>query len=251
MQCWGRVFLLGAVLLVATQLQASNAILLWPLDPVIEATDAGAALWVENRGQRTATMQLRVLGWTQERGESRHAPQADIIGTPAIFSVEPGKRQLVRLTRTQVPPAGMEQAYRVLIDEIPDARNVPVAAAATASSGLRFQLRYSIPLFSYGAGLASRKQDAGDAPQLGWREVVEHGKRWIEIRNASPLHAKLVDIAVRGTDGAATSVANGHLGYVLAGGTARWNLPENVSNVVAVQAGVNGGATASIDPGTP
>src|SRR5688572_24438097 len=148
MRCWRRSWLLACMALVAAHLHASTAILLWPLDPVIEASDAGAALWVENRGQRTATMQLRVLAWTQEDGESRHAPQTDIIGTPANFRIAPGKRQFVRLTRTQLPLAGEERAYRVLIDEIPEAPDKQVAAAGTTNSGLRFQLRYSIPLFS-------------------------------------------------------------------------------------------------------
>lgn len=251
MQCWWRVLLLGACLLVAAQLRASNAILLWPLDPVIEATDAGAALWVENRGQRTATMQLRVLAWTQDGSETRHATQSDIVGTPAIFRIEPGKRQFVRLTRIQAPPAGTEQAYRVLIDEIPQARNTRVAAANTTATGLRFQLRYSIPLFSYGAGLASRKQDPGDVDRITWDEVVDGGQRWIELRNAGPLHAKLVDLGVRGIDGETRKVADGHLAYVLAGSKARWRLPDGAARVVTVHASINGGAPRAIDAGTP
>jgi fimbrial chaperone protein len=236
---------------VAMQLHASNAILLWPLDPVIEADDAGAALWVENRGQRTATMQLRVLAWTQAQGESRYAAQTDIIGTPAIFRVAPGKRQFVRLTRTQRPPAGVEQAFRVLIDEIPDGRNEQVAITGTARSGLRFQLRYSIPLFSYGAGLASRKHRAIEAPRLAWREFAEGGRRWIEIRNPGPLHAKLVDIEVRGNDGTAGKIADAHLGYVLPGSTLRWNLPRDTPRVASVHASINGGGATPIDPETP
>lgn len=234
----------------AARLHASSALLLWPLDPVIEASDPGAALWVENRGQRAATMQLRVLAWTQEDGEHRHVPQTEIVGTPAIFRVEPGKRQFVRLTRTQPPAAGAEQAYRVLIDEIPDARQRQVAASnagAPIASGLRFQLRYSIPLFSYGAGLASLKQPEAGAPQVQWRQAGE----WIEVRNTGRLHAKLVDLAARDGAGRDIAIADGHLGYVLAGSTGRWKLRDEGARAASVQAGVNGSAPRPIEPGTP
>lgn len=256
MQRFRWAWLLACAGLVATQLHASNALLLWPLDPVIEAADPGAALWVENRGHRTATMQLRVLAWTQEAGEHRHVPQDDIIGTPAIFRIEPGRRQFVRLTRTQAPPVGVEQAYRVLIDEIPE-RGTQVAVAtlpstdAPAKSGLRFQLRYSIPLFSYGAGLASLKHADAESPRLEWREGGDASARWIEIRNAGPLHAKLVDLTVQADDGRPVEVTDGHLGYVLAGSTGRWNLPPAAPRVVSVQAGINGGTPRTIEPGRP
>lgn len=251
------LLLLVAAWLAAAQLHASNAILLWPLDPVVEAAEPGAALWVENRGQRPATMQVRVLAWTQDAGEHRHGPQDDIIGTPAIFRVEPGQRQFIRLTRTRAAPAGTEQAYRVLIDELPDARSHPMAAvdvpppAAPVRSGLRFQLRYSIPLFSYGAGLASRKHaDVPDEVRLQWRQGGTADARWIEIRNAGRRHAKLVDLDVRGQDGQRIEIDDGHLGYVLAGSTARWTLRGD-ARVASVRVGVNGGAPRAIDAGMP
>lgn len=248
MHRWCRFLLLAGVALFVAQLHASNAILLWPLDPVIEADAPGAALWVENRGQRTATMQLRVLAWTQAAGEHRHAPQDEIVGTPAIFRIEPGKRQFVRLTRTQAPGAGEERAYRVLIDEIPDRRNAQVATRVPtqAASGLRFQLRYSIPLFSYGAGLASRKQGVAPA-RLTWRQTGDT----LELRNAGPHHAKLVGLVVRAEGGRVVDIADGHLGYVLAGSTGRWTLPPEAPRITTVQAGINGGAPQPIDPGLP
>jgi hypothetical protein len=41
----------------------------------------------------------------------------------SLGRLEPGQKQLVRLIRQSAPPAGVEQAYRVVLDEIPTPRS--------------------------------------------------------------------------------------------------------------------------------
>ncbi len=233
---------------------AFGAVMIWPLDPVIEGDQTGVALWVENRGTQGQTMQLRVLSWTQEAGRNVYMPQSTLVGTPAMFRIEPGKRQLIRLTRTQMPASAREVAYRLLIDEVPDQASVASAqtsAVSAPAAGLRFQVRYSIPLFSYGAGLASSKNSGANAPQLVWRQGTDDGRRWIEVRNLGQTHAKLAAISVRDSNGKTLDAENGKLGYVLAGSYVRWQLPVKAAAPVAVLSSVDGGEVRQLGVETP
>ena len=151
-------------------------------------------------------------------------------------NIAPGQKQLIRLTRTGSSPAGQEQAYRIIIDEIPPA--IPADPASQgATAAIRLQMRYSVPLFAYGAGLwskedASRKRDPKGAglPQLTWRTVAVDGQPYVEVRNQGAVHARLTDVALK--QGSQTRpVAEGLLGYVLPGASMRWPATESPSGV--------------------
>ncbi|WP_443969461.1 fimbrial biogenesis chaperone [Sphingobium sp. CR28] len=248
--CLGTLLLLFAALAPASAAHASGAVLVWPVDPVIEHDQQAVALWLENRGSKASLLQVRILAWTQVDGEDRYADQEEIVGTPPMIRIEPGKRQMVRLTRAVPMSPGVERAFRVLIDEIP-ANASPAAADEDAPSvGVRLQFRYSIPLFVYGEGLwwkprGDRQRNPASAgqPALSWRIVRRDGKPYLEIGNTGPVHARLT--GVRFTHGGeAMTLAEGLLGYVLAGSSLRRPLPEAVAADATLMATVNGGPEA-------
>ncbi len=177
--------------------------LIWPIDPVLEADQQASALWLENRGNETANLQIRVFAWSQSGFSDQYQNQRDVIGSPPVAKIEPGQKQLVRLTRTRDIPPGQELAYRIIIDEIPAARPVTAEDGKTAAAIL-FQMRYSVPLFAYGAGLWSkedmtRKRDPKGAgvPDLSWRKVAVDGRSYLEVRNQGAVHARLTDVAFK------------------------------------------------------
>ncbi|MBY8821792.1 fimbrial biogenesis chaperone [Sphingomonas colocasiae] len=230
---------LGAMLPGAAIAQA-GAVLIWPVDPAIEATQRATALWLENPGKAPIQLQVRVFGWQQSDAGDHYVAQNEVIGTPPMVRIEPGQRQLVRLTRTTPAPAGTEVAYRVIVDEIP----LPTAVADRADAArIQFRMRYAIPLFSYGDG-RSRPKPAGGASAgapaqaLGWRIVSEGGKRFLEMHNAGQTHVRLVNVSFEADK---KPFAPGLLGYVLAGATMRWPLPEGAGNGV-LRLSVNGEA---------
>src|SRR5476649_1937886 len=122
--------------LTAGQAQAASSVLIWPIDPVLEADQQASALWLENRGTETANLQIRVFAWTQSGFDEQYQNQRDVIGSPPVAKIEPGQKQLVRLTRTRDVPPGQEQAYRIIIDEIPAAKapNGPESDGKTAAA---------------------------------------------------------------------------------------------------------------------
>lgn len=237
-------------LALAGQVRSSSSVLIWPIDPVIEHDERATALWLENRGDAPAQMQLRVFEWQQVDLENRYEAGNDVVGSPPMIRIEPGERQLIRLTRTVDVPPGTERAFRVIIDEIPTPE--PETEDEQVSVGIKFQMRYSIPLFVYGDGLWTkdrhdRRRDPDDAaqPSLSWRIQTHEGKPHVEIHNAGKVHARLTEVAFQRQD-ASVPISEGLLGYVLPGNTMRWPLPENNVTNAELVAKINGSATQQV-----
>ncbi|MGF0241290.1 fimbrial biogenesis chaperone [Rhodococcus sp. IEGM1300] len=240
-----RCTVLAMAILGATKVQAASSVLIWPIDPVLEADQQASALWLENRGSETANLQIRVFAWNQSGFDDHYQNQRDVIGSPPVAKIEPGQKQLVRLTRTKDVPPGQELAYRIIIDEIPSAKP-PVVEEGKTEAAIRFQMRYSVPLFAYGSGLWSkedttRKRDPKGVglPDLSWRGVTVDGRPYVEVRNQGAVHARLTDVALK--QGSQTKpLVEGLLGYVLPGATMRWPAPGPMAGDPALQVRVNG-----------
>ncbi|MGA6108451.1 fimbrial biogenesis chaperone [Pseudomonas solani] len=220
--------LLGLGLTAANTAMAASSVLIWPINPTIEAEQKAAALWLENRGQQPVDLQVRVMTWRQGNFDDQLDAQRTIIGSPPVVTIAPGKRQMIRLIATQPAPAGTEQAYRVLVDEMlrPDAQVDP-------QLGVKFQMRYSVPLFVFGGGagpepVSGAKPREGVQilqPRLSYQVRQEGGRRYLFLSNQGPAHARLSKVSLRQGD-ASTLIADGLLGYVLPGAQMRWQLPE-------------------------
>ncbi|SEH12318.1 fimbrial chaperone protein [Sphingopyxis sp. YR583] len=225
--------------------QQPGSILIWPVNPVIQGDDRAAALWLENPGKTPVTLQVRVYAWAQPDGRDAYAQQDEVLGTPPIVTIQPGERQLVRLTRTTPPPAVAEKPYRVIVDEIPTS-DAPTSPGAAVS----FRMRYSLPLFSYAQSAAregkAKAKAALPAPALHWRSSSDADGTFLEIRNTGAGHARLTDVAFV-TGSRRNTVAEGLLGYVLPGATMRWPLPRGTAASGDLSAAINGHKAARIE----
>ncbi|MCP1314374.1 MULTISPECIES: molecular chaperone [unclassified Halomonas] len=201
----------------------ANSLLIWPLYPEIPHDESATALWLENQGDAALVMQLRIFAWEQRGGEEQFLPQQAIVGSPPMIQIAPGERQMVRLIRQDAVSPARENAFRVIIDEIPGA--AIAGAVEGANAGVRFQMRYSLPLFVYGQGAAPLDPVALASsphyPGLGWHTYTDGGRRMLEITNRGDHHVRLNRVAFAS---ASRPVAEGLLGYVLAGSTRRWPL---------------------------
>jgi fimbrial chaperone protein len=244
-------WLLGvACLLGQASALAQSSVMIWPLDPVIEDDQRASALWLENRGAQAVSLQVRVLGWSQNGREESYDAQDVVVASPPVAVIPPGARQLVRLMNTRPTPDGKELAFRVLVDELPgnDAAADSASGNAQGSSmGIKLQIRYSVPLFVTGKGVwtkarADRKRDPATAaqPVLSWRIDREQDGVFLSVRNTGAAHARLTAAQwARGND--TTTINAGLLGYVLAGAEMRWRLESPPPMGFSPQARVNGG----------
>jgi fimbrial chaperone protein len=203
--CAAAWFLCGVLTAYASGLQVA------PTSLALIPQQNADGLWLSNTGAAPLHAQVRVFLWTQEGGEERLTASRDLVVSPPLIELAAGARQLVRVIRTRPAAPDREDAYRLLVDELP----LP-DPAAEARRGLQFVLRYSVPVF-----LAP----AGAAPQLQGRLVDEGGRRLLMVANRGALHAQLGNLARIDAQGRRTELVPGLLGYVLAGSTMRWPLP--------------------------
>lgn len=223
--------------LLAGTVHAAATVLLWPIDPWLGAERNATELWIENQGSSATTMQVRIVRWRQEGGFERYEAQQDVVASPPILRIEKGKKQLIRLIRQTDTPASVEQAYRIIVDEIPQPED-----NAEARMGLKMQMRYSIPLFSYGLGITTYREGSHFAlveqKNLRWRVVSDHGRPAVEIHNSGNVHLRLSKVSVR-QNGRRHTLADGLLGYVLPGQSRRWPLPADARQPTQMSASVN------------
>lgn len=221
----------------ALPVRAATPLLIWPVDPVVEPDRRASALWLENRGPEPAMMQIRIYRWAQPAGEDRFADQREVEASPPIVEIPAGARQMVRLT---APPrdqrAGGETAYRVIIDEVP--RDAPGGSAGAGAdgqrsapgSGIRFQMRYSIPLFVYGGNAppATARDTTVDANLRCTLARSADGSGELRLTNTGQAHVRLLNVRFE-SGGRTIPVASGLLGYALPGSTIVRKLPAGAS----------------------
>ncbi|CFQ33442.1 molecular chaperone [Yersinia aleksiciae] len=204
-------------------LYAASSVLIWPVDPVIASNEKATALWLENKDSQPVYLQIRVLSWQQQAGKDDYNSQSAIIASPPVATILPGKRQLIRLIKNTQVPAGQEQAFRVLVDEIPRKDPNEDAPSPSLNMGLKFQMRYSIPLFIYGDGL--KPEDTNNPAtffplNLSHAFVKDKGEQWLAIRNQGQTHARISQVSIQNK-----SINNGLMGYVLPGNEMRFPAP--------------------------
>ena len=235
------LFAVFGLLLHSALAGAASSVLIWPINPQIEGDQKAAALWLENRGDAAISLQVRVLSWGQADYADQLNAQRAVVASPPVITIEPGKRQMIRLMKMQAPAPATEQTYRVLVDEL-----LPPDAKVDAALGVKFQMRYSVPLFVFGSGVSIASATSKPAegiqllkPDVRFEVQKEAGKRFLLLSNQGPAHARLASVTVQ-QGGKKTPVAEGLLGYVLPGARMRWELPASVAgDSFALEARVN------------
>ena len=172
--------LAGAALLAGTSASASG-LQVAPVSIDVPATQNAEGLWLSNTGDTPVRAQVRVFRWTQENDADQLTPTKELLASPPMIELAVGERQLIRAIRLGAPPTGgAEQAYRLIIDELP--------SEDPARKGLQYVLRYSVPVFVQPLGAPASE------PQLQWALQREGDKTLLEVANSGGTHAQLADL---------------------------------------------------------
>jgi fimbrial chaperone protein len=113
-----------------------------PVRIYVAPKDRAAAVTVTNEGDDELVMQADVYTWNQKPGgEDELTLSEDLFLSPPIIKLAPKSRQVVRLAMLRPPKTGRQLTYRVLVREIPEARQ------AKKSVELQIALAFSLPVF--------------------------------------------------------------------------------------------------------
>ncbi len=179
--------------------------------PVRAAT---SALRLQNGGSTAVTVQVRVMQWAQENGKERLFPTKAVAISPPMALIKPGATQLVRVVRVANTTRTREESFRVIVDEIPDARR-------GSSSGVQLAVRHSLPVFFAG--------EKNAPPELSWTIEKVNGGWHCVVRNAGDRRARIAGLKVASAQGHSISFGEGLIGYVLGASTMSWPLPPSFS----------------------
>jgi fimbrial chaperone protein len=180
-----------------------------PVTIELPASAKAASLTLRNLGDAPMNAQIRLYRWSQENGEEQLTPTTDLVASPPAAQLKAGQAQIVRVVRVTDRLVEGEEAYRLLIDEVPQ---------RPGSSGARvnFFVRYSIPVFF-------AQPDA--IPQLGWNVSTSNGKLVVSVENVGTRHVRISGLKLESPSGGNVSFGEGLVGYVLAHSMMSWTAP--------------------------
>ena len=109
-----------------------------------------ASLTITNTDAVPVSVRMLAYRWTQIDGRDVHTPTNDVIASPPMFTIAPGKTQLIRVGLKTATRTG---AYRLIFDEIPRGDRI--------AGQIQVTLRLNLPLYLLPA--------KGGAAALRWR----------------------------------------------------------------------------------
>jgi fimbrial chaperone protein len=184
------------------------------VEPVLldlTAPAAAATLTLRNDEDEEATIQTRVMRWSQIDGVESLEAATDVVASPPSVKLAPRADYVVRVVRVAKTPVRGEESYRVLVDQLPRTN-------AKQTRAVNLLIRQSIPVFF-------RARDVTDA-RVSWSLKTVSGKPHIVASNAGDERLRIANLRLKDAAGATVSFGNGLIGYVLGRSSMSWPLPK-------------------------
>ena len=229
------VLLTGAAMLTAMATWPTHAaqLLVRPVNIQLKAPAATSKLVLTNRGRTPITAQVRLFRWTQKNGRDVLERTRMVVASPPLLKMRPGREYIVRIVRLAKIPVRGEEAYRLLVDEIPQKK--------LKGSGVVFALRYSIPVFF--------QQPGATPPKVSWQAFSRKGRLILRATNAGQLHERIVGLKLTLPGGRTKTLYPGLAGYVLGNSVRQWvarvSIRKGATLTIRGQ-GINGPFTAKV-----
>jgi fimbrial chaperone protein len=160
---------------------------------------------LRNDASDPVLVQVRTYAWTGPPLGDGMAPTHDLLAVPPMFELGPRDEQVIRVARRSAEAGPREEAYRLLISEVPP---------AVASSGVRFALRLSLPVVV---------TPPGARPLPDWSLIRSDGGCVLRLVNRGTAHILIRRLALREASGSTRQRFEDGV-YVLAGESADWRL---------------------------
>jgi fimbrial chaperone protein len=193
-------YLPAALLAAAAACTFSASAAQFTITPVrifMTSKDRAVAVTVSNDSDEEVVMQADLYSWKQKLdGSDDLVLTEDLILTPPILKLPPRGRQVVRLARLTPPPAGVQQSYRLIVRELPEARS-------SAQIQLQVALAFSLPVFISPPGVKRDLQCGVEraAPDQVRASCSNAGSAYTQIRTLEVLDEKGAKLAARDSGG--------------------------------------------------
>jgi len=161
---------------------ASN-LTVYPVSVILNAQKPAGEINLQNDDDAPKVIQIELMEWSQKDGQDIYTPSRDLLVNPPVFTLQPGKTQLIRLGLNKPVKNPQELSYRLYINEVPP----PPKPGFT---GLQMAMRLGIPVF------VEPHQPA--KPKLEWQASRNHdGSIKLTVANTGNAHMKLLDFELK------------------------------------------------------
>lgn len=197
---------LGASISLALVLPATaEGLRVAPVTLEVLAPGAATTLTLRNEGRSNLTVQARSFRWQQSGGRETLRRTSEVVVSPPSVRLAPGASQTIRVVRTSKAPINGEEAYRIVINEVPD-------QSRGRSGAVAFATELRIPVFFVERGARSA--------DVAWSLQSAGGVTSLVAENRGDMRLRLADLRLSGSAG--TTQREGLVGYVLGGSSMTW-----------------------------
>jgi fimbrial chaperone protein len=217
--CFGRLIAIFWLVLCASASASSISVSPTTLN-LVTSGEAGSSVTVTNSSTAPVNIQARALRWTQVDGRDRLDPTEEVAVSPPIIQVAPGADQVIRIVRLSQRPVTGEEAYRLLVDELPSSARLP-------ATSVHLVVRQSIPVFF-------RSPEAAFEPLSFELSRAGNATRAIGI-NRGEAHQKITSLTIKDGHNTVRYSKNGLVGYVLGKSSFAWIAPTMGAGLASVQ----------------
>lgn len=228
-----RVALLALLLSLAPLTGRGAALSVAPTRVELGADMRSAAVTLRNDGSEAVMLQVQTFAWPRTPATADLEPTRDLLAVPPVFALAGNASQIIRVALRGAPGSGREQAYRLLITEVP--------RGGRDETGVRFALRLSLPVFVTPA-------DAEPLPAWTVTRTGEGPK--LALENRGTAHLQIRRIVLRAAARAQPVQTIEASTYLLPGQSQAWALTgaaaaqrtlqlEAETNLGAIQAAVD------------
>jgi fimbrial chaperone protein len=218
---------LAAAMLCAAAPAAAGSLTVAPTRIDLAAGRTAGAVTLHNNASEPVLVQVETFAWPRTPSTGDLEATKRLVAVPPVFSLAPDAKQVIRVALREAQMGASEEAYRLLITEVPQSQG--------KGGGVQFALRLSLPVFA---------TPAGATPSPQWSLGREGDRSTLQLANSGTAHVQVQKIRLKGSDGALQTIDEPS--YVLAGQQHAWNLrlPVKAGSVVAVEADTNIGTLA-------
>ena len=177
--------------------------------------DGRAIVTVRNDSAREALYHISVFDWRVVDGADQFSPTQDFIASPPLFTLAPSGSQIVRLGYRDAVRPSVEQAYRLVLAEVPRPGD-----ASNGGGVVDFAIQYLLPVFV--APTSHRT-----TPSLVWSLHTQDDAITLRADNLSTTRIALNQVGLISQPGAAPAPEffNGQRVTVLAHAWRQWRFP--------------------------
>lgn len=177
-----------------------------PVNLNVDAPAVATAMTLRNGGDQPFTAQVRVFRWVQRAGRDLLEPTDVVVASPPAMRLAPRQSFTVRVVRTAGAAPVAEEAYRVVVDELPPPSHKTRAVTMVA--------RHVIPVFFTPGGASG--------PDVRWSLAGSGRGAVLQATNQGDSYLRLSGASLRDGAGRKTVISPGLVGYVLPGSTMRF-----------------------------